>query len=238
MLSPPGGYVFKGEQCYKIISGRKDMNKYPLIGGSICAVVLLVLASLMNVVGYQTVQASNQKIMTTELSEKDLLFQTIVDMANNKEIQRVILGSELTSKRFFDSSLRLSVYTPQVLTKRFLNFAYNLGLIFSKTISESKIKSMLKQYQVNNPGLQKEITTIIDKDTILKSEMTQLLSLKCDCNEENNDLGPHPILCALLNIITLSVILLVPELFFVLVYIFIFFYVLFQCQWIPEEPHL
>ncbi len=30
------------------------MNKYPLIGGSICAVVLIVLASLTNVVGYQT----------------------------------------------------------------------------------------------------------------------------------------------------------------------------------------
>jgi hypothetical protein len=36
----------------------KTMNKYPLIGGSICAVILLVLASLTNVVGYQTVKAS------------------------------------------------------------------------------------------------------------------------------------------------------------------------------------
>jgi hypothetical protein len=34
------------------------MNKYPLIGGSILAVVLLVLASLTNVVGFQTVQSS------------------------------------------------------------------------------------------------------------------------------------------------------------------------------------
>jgi hypothetical protein len=30
------------------------MNKYPLIGGSICAVILLVLGSQANVVGYQT----------------------------------------------------------------------------------------------------------------------------------------------------------------------------------------
>jgi hypothetical protein len=34
------------------------MNKYPLIGVSICAVVLLVLASLTNVVGYQSVHSS------------------------------------------------------------------------------------------------------------------------------------------------------------------------------------
>jgi hypothetical protein len=35
------------------------MDKYPLIGVSIIAVVLLVLGSLTNVVGYQTVQSSN-----------------------------------------------------------------------------------------------------------------------------------------------------------------------------------
>jgi len=35
------------------------MNKYPLIGGIILAVVLLVLASLSNVVGYHTVIVSN-----------------------------------------------------------------------------------------------------------------------------------------------------------------------------------
>jgi hypothetical protein len=35
------------------------MNKYPLIGGSICAVVLLVLASLSSVAGYQTVVVSD-----------------------------------------------------------------------------------------------------------------------------------------------------------------------------------
>jgi hypothetical protein len=37
------------------------MDKYPLIGVSIIAVVLLVLGSLTNVVGYQTVQSSSQK---------------------------------------------------------------------------------------------------------------------------------------------------------------------------------
>ena len=32
------------------------MNKYPLIGGRILAVVLLVLGSLSNVVGYQSME--------------------------------------------------------------------------------------------------------------------------------------------------------------------------------------
>jgi len=44
------------------------MNKYPLIGGSICAVVLLVLASLTNVVGFQTAQLSKPKTVTFEIN--------------------------------------------------------------------------------------------------------------------------------------------------------------------------
>jgi hypothetical protein len=144
------------------------MDNYPLIGGSICAVVLLVLASLTNVVGFQTIQSSNQKIISTETNEKELLFQTIIDMANNKEIQKVILGSEITGKRFFDPGMRFSVFTPPVLTKRFLNFAYRFGLILSKTIGKSKMQSVIKQRQVNDQGVQKEINAVIEKDAKLK----------------------------------------------------------------------
>jgi hypothetical protein len=214
------------------------MNKYPLIGGSICAVVLIVLASLTNVVGYQTVQSSNQRIITTELNEKELLFQTIVDIANNKEIQRVIFGSEFTGKRFFDSGMRFSTFRFPVITEKFLKRIYSLGVILFKILSKSKIQSLINHHQVMNKQIQKELITVIERDTTQKGEMTQLLSLKCDCNEENNDLGPHPVLCALLVIITLSVMLLVPELTLVLMYIFLLFYGLFQCQWVPEEPPL
>jgi len=71
------------------------MKKYLLIGGSIFAVVLLVLCSLTNVVGFQTVRSSNQKVINDAVDQKELLFQTILDMANNKEIQKVILNSEI-----------------------------------------------------------------------------------------------------------------------------------------------
>jgi hypothetical protein len=36
------------------------MRKYPLIGGSICAVVLIVLLSLSNIAGGQAIQSSNE----------------------------------------------------------------------------------------------------------------------------------------------------------------------------------
>jgi len=45
------------------------MDKKPLIGVCICAVVLLVLASLTNVVGYQTAQSSNKEILNDEINQ-------------------------------------------------------------------------------------------------------------------------------------------------------------------------
>ena len=179
------------------------MNKYPLIGGSILAVVLLVLASLTNVIGYQTVQSSNQKIITTD-NPKELLFQTIVDMVNNKEIQKVILNSELTRKRFFNPGVSFSVFNPPVLTEKFLKRMYTMGVILFGTPSKSKIQSMLKQYQVNNQGIQKEITAVIEKDATLNKKITQLSNSKCDCEDISVVTSwPFPIICCIAGFLVL-----------------------------------
>ena len=177
------------------------MNKYPLIGGSICAVVLLVLASLTNVVGYQTVQASNQKIITTEIDEKELLFQTIVDMVNNKEIQKVILGSEMAGKRFFDTRVRFSVFSPPVLTEKFLKRIYTMGVILFRTLDKLKMQSVIEHHPVLRQGMQKESPAVVEKDTTLKGEMTQLSSLSCGCEDENAFTWHFPVICTFLFIL-------------------------------------
>lgn len=50
------------------------MYKKFLIGISICAVVLLILDSLSNVLGYQTVQSSKQNMINNKINQKELLF--------------------------------------------------------------------------------------------------------------------------------------------------------------------
>jgi hypothetical protein len=177
------------------------MNKYPLIGGSICAVVLLILASLTNVVGYQTVQSSNQKVISIEVDQKELLFQTIVDMANNKEIQRVILGSELTSKRFFDSGMKFLTFKIPVVTKQFLERIYTIGVILFRTLDKSRIQALSEHRPITNQGLQKKLSAVIAKDATLKSEMTKLSDLKCDCYNESTLNWKFPILCIILALI-------------------------------------
>ena len=179
------------------------MQKSPLIGVNICVACVIVLASCTNVVGVQTVQSSNQKIISNEVDQKELLFQTIVDMANDKEIQKIISTSEMRREGFFTPSSNFLVFTPPVLTKKFLNTAYHIGLILSKTISKSKMQSILERYQVNNQEMQKEITAVIEKDATLKEEITQLSSSTCDCEKGNTTgLWNFPILCTILYPIT------------------------------------
>ena len=172
------------------------MRKYPLIGVSICAVVLIVLGSFNNIIGYQTVQASNQKIITSEPNEKDLLFQTIVDMENNKEIQRVILGSEFIGKRFNDLGMRFSTFTFPVLTDKSLERIYTIGVVLFRTLSKTKVHTMLEKYHVNDGEMQRKLSSIIEKDATLKAEKTQLVDFECDC--KNTTQWNFPVICLIL----------------------------------------
>jgi hypothetical protein len=171
------------------------MNKYPLIGVSICAVVLLVLGSLSNVVGYQTVQSSNQQIINEEVNQKELLFQTIVDMANNKEIQRIILKSQIGRGIFPTSEF-------PVVTKNQLKMMYFIGLMLSKVVSKSRMQSIVEKYQFSNQLMQKEISVVIEKDVSLNAEITQLSNSECDCENENTTgLWKFPVICLTLNLL-------------------------------------
>jgi len=174
------------------------MEKYPLIGVSIIAVVLLILGSFTNVIGYQTVQSSNQKLIQDEVNQKELLFQTIANIANNKEIQRIILKSQISRGNFLNPDVRFSVFNTPVLTKNQLKQMYLIGLILSKIISKSRVQSMIQQSQFNNLEMQKEIIAIIEKDATLNGEIKQLSDLKCDCENDNTISWNFPVLCALL----------------------------------------
>jgi hypothetical protein len=165
-----------------------------LIGVSILAVVFLVLSSLSNVVGYQTVQSSNQNIINEEVNQRGLLFQTIVDIANNKEIQRIILKSQMSRGIFPVSN------TP-ILTKNQLKQMYIIGLLLSKIISKSKIHSMVQQYQSINPEIQKEISAVIEKNPTLKEEINQLQNSECDCENENIMNRTFPVVCFIIMIL-------------------------------------
>lgn len=171
------------------------MKKYPLIGISICVVILLVLVSLTNVVGYQTIQLSNQQIIKEKINQKNLLFQTICDIINNREIQRIILKSQIVRGELLVSHI-------PVLTKNQLRQMYLLGLMLSKFIRTSRIQSMNGKYQFDNQVMQKEISTVIEKNSSLKREIEMLYYSECDCeNDKTNNIWTFPVICMALYIV-------------------------------------
>ena len=154
------------------------MERKPLIEVSICAVVLLILGSLSNVVGYQTVHITQQSVINERINQRELLFQTIVDIANNKEIQRIILKSQMSRGIFPTSEF-------PVVTKNQLKMMYFLGLILSKVIGKSRIQSMIGKYQLLNPITQEEMNAVIENNPIIKREITLLQDSECDCENKN-----------------------------------------------------
>lgn len=168
------------------------MKKIPLIGMSIIAVVLLVLGSLTNVVGYQTIQTSHLQTVTEEVNQRDLLFQTIVDITNNKEIQQQIFKSQIRRGSFLTAEVPF-------ITKNQVRQMYFIGLVLSKVISKARIQSMIQQYQLISPEIQQKINAVLQKNTILYAEILQLKNSKCDCKNENlNETWHFPIICWLL----------------------------------------
>jgi hypothetical protein len=176
----------------KFNNGGKETNKKPLFGVSICAVVLLVLGSLSNVVGYQTVQSSNQQTIKENVSQKELLFQTIVEVANNKEIQRTILKPQMSGGIFQVSDI-------PVITKNQLKQMYFIGLILSKFHSKSRMQSVIEKYQFSWQEMQKEISA-----APLDRQVTQLTNSECDCDNEQMAFWHFPILCTILQYIGLA----------------------------------
>jgi hypothetical protein len=173
------------------------MERTPLIVVIIIAAILLVLSSLTNIVGYQTVQASYQREINNENNQKELLFQTIYDITNNREIQKSILKSRISKEGFIRPEVKFSIFTPHVLTKNQLKHMYFIGLMLSKIINKPRMHSMIEQYQFGNERMQKEINAVIEKDANLKREITQLSASECDCENENTSWN-FPIICMIL----------------------------------------
>ena len=88
-----------------------------------------------------------------------------------------------------------------VLTKNQLRQMYIIGLILSKVISTSRMQSISGKYQLSYLEMQKEISTVIEKDTSLNSEITHLKDSECDCENDTSAQLDHPFICASLFLI-------------------------------------
>jgi hypothetical protein len=174
------------------------MNTKAIIGVSILTVILIVLSSQTNVVGYQTVQSSVKE----KLNEKDLLFQTICDLANNKEIQKTILESQGKFQNPFPTTQLPS--TPTIVKKQ-LNLMYYLGMVLSRMNGKSRMVSMTKGHPILSDQTKEKLDSIISSTKDLSEEMAQLSILNCPSCSESRFIWHFPIICIILNMIAFYV---------------------------------
>lgn len=200
------------------------MSKYLLVKGSILIVLFLILSSLNNVIGYQTVQSTNQYTINNEVNPKELLFQTIDDIANNKDIQRIILKSQMSRGIFPTSDL--------VFTKNQIRQMYSIGLMLSKTSIKSKMQSVINKHHFINYEMLQEIIDIIKKDAKLDYRVTQFSNILCDCKEANIARWSFPIICTLLvPFLAISLGLLILDITDFFMYIIMIIGFLLNCFW-------
>ncbi len=164
------------------------MKKWLVISISFIAAFLLALTSLTNVIGYQTVHTKYEQTNNETVNQRELLFQTICDIGNNREIQRIILKSQMSRGIFPPSEI-------PVITKQQIRQMYFIGLILSKFISKTRLQSKIHTNQLITPDIQQEINAVIEKDSVLKDEITQLVNSDCGC--EKSEWG-FPIICTTL----------------------------------------
>jgi hypothetical protein len=166
-----------------------------LAGIVIFAVIIIILGSQTNILGYQMVKTSQNIEIKTEISQKELLLQTIHDLVNNKEIQRTIIKSQM-KEAIFNPNTRFSTNnTP--LTMSQLKKMYLIGMIFSRIIDKSKIYLMAEKNRINQNTIN-EINAIIGKNVKLKNEITQFTFIDtCNCGNSNITWN-FPIICTIL----------------------------------------
>ena len=187
-------------------------QKWKIFGFSILTVFLILLSPLGNSVGYLSVQPSQKETIKEAVTQRELFYQTIVDFTNNKDIQRTILESEIRNGIFPKPDTTYS------LTKNQLKQMYFIGLILSKVINKSRMQSIIGKYQFNHQEIQKKIPAIIETNSSLKKEITQLQNSECDCgNERTTSEWKFPVICTTLFFIMV-----------LLIYVILFFSAIFR----------
>ena len=199
------------------------MNKNILLYGSIGVCLILILASLSPVVGYQCVESDVEE-NKENYDEKDIfyskkyLFETIIEIANNPDIKRLSyqynlnlftsdFGNKDVLKQLFFKNfylLSLLLFTKQSLSYNYLDSIYNKGTKLAGFFSEDDISEIMESLTFTNPEILDKSNKIIKNDEMLYKKISTLKEMNKDI-KSNQRLWNFTIICTILAIIVLPV---------------------------------
>jgi len=165
-----------GEPCYKNCKrGGKGMNKYPLIGISILAVVLLVLGSLSNVVGYQSIQSSGVNdsplfsVRTERVTNQQKGISKSDYLGKGRETNLDIPKRDI-KKEYFDKIINLFIWMDaksfNEVVSRFISYIHQKD-VGNLKVTDKEIKDALYQIK-SNPETLKNYYSLMQEKGILE----------------------------------------------------------------------
>ncbi|MBN1280628.1 MAG: hypothetical protein JXA00_03165 [Candidatus Thermoplasmatota archaeon] len=170
------------------------MLKNCLLRKGLAVGIILLFVGVAAVPGINVivVKASHENQLGDAITQRELVFQTIVDFVNNEEIQRVVQDAQIRRGMLPSTDGQLSVTTSQ------LKQLYVIGLLLSKRISALRMQSIVRTYHFSTLVAQKDLSAVIEKTPALKAELSQLQDSECDCGNTKRFLWPFPVLCSIL----------------------------------------
>lgn len=194
------------------------MKQKQMIFGAVLSVFILVSTPVLaNTFQAESTSPIKETLITDKIEPKEVIFQTIIDIGKNKDIQNLIENSkfEIGSNKEKSALLftKLFMKNPKllffmltkrpVLSKSYLNYVYNLGLEIKSILGISELKSIASCIKINKPEIQEEFLKIVEENNELRSKMDEIAFLNCDCynwgDMKSNDWN-FPVICLILGI--------------------------------------
>lgn len=189
---------------------KKDLINTTLVFG-----IIILFIGLAVQPGTATVQP--EKI---RLEPKLLLFQTIIDIANNQEVEN-LFEQEKNNGLFLDFNynfrsvyrkllfkdpnlLRSLIFTKPTINHEYLNFAYKQGCELIDIFGEDKDLEIIESITLTNPNFSSKLSNIIKNNEEINEKIEEIKAI----NKQLNPTLPfegYPIICVILLVLLFTV---------------------------------
>lgn len=165
-------------------------KKHILIGILFFCYLLIGTPAIASIITNRTNPTSIKETTPQTITDKkELLFQVIIDIVNNKDFNQLIYVQSTFQRT-------IAPIPAIMLTRSFLENVYIIGKVLSRTFNPSTIHRLFnKQTIESDQVLRNNIFKIINKDNNLKKNIELLLEPQCDCGIA---LWNFPIICGIL----------------------------------------
>jgi len=166
--------------------------------------------------GIATVQP---EVETIDVEPKDYLFQTIIDIANNPDVKKLLeqydddlfkvdLDRGIYRKILFrNPRLFLNmIFTKPSLSIEYLNDYYDNGIMITNTLGEDKVLEIIENVEITDIKFFDEFNNIITRDEELSNRLETLKEMNKDIKLDWPFIGIQ-IICITLLIIIISVLI-------------------------------